>query len=145
MQSIFLFLKFFFYLIITIWLIIRSATTMKFIFLKYLLCIFSFIYLVVSITIYYNETFNSLLFIVSFLTLMIELIKILLNQRTFHLIKYTVSRVKYHLTSKKQSNNIDSVVAFYAKNSESRPRQKFLLILSLTVFFETIIIAFFNQ
>lgn len=145
MQSIFLFLKFFFYLIITIWLIIRGATTMKFIFLKYLLGIFSFIYLVVSITIYYNETFNSLLFIVSFLTLMIELIKILLNQRTFHLIKYTVSRVKYHLTSKKQSNNIDSVVAFYAKNSESRPRQKFLLILSLTVFFETIIIAFFNQ
>ena len=73
---------------------------------------------------------------------MVESIKSLLKQRTFHLIKYTVSRVRYHLTSDKQSNNNESVVEFYAKSSESRPRQKFLLILSLTVFFETILLHF---
>lgn len=118
---------------------------MKIISLKYLLGMISFIYLVISIFLYYDETINSLLFIVSFLALMFELIKILVKQRTFHLIKYTVSRVKYHLTSNKQSNNVDSLVEFYAKSSESCHRQNFLLTFSITVFFETILIAFLNQ
>lgn len=114
-------------------------------FLTSLSIIFLFLYLIISICFHYFEIFNSLLFILSFILMIIELIKLLWKQSSFHLIKYTIMRTKYHLTPNKQKLKIDSLEDFYNKNSHNQAKASYLLIIDSIVFIETILIAFIKQ
>ncbi|RIN76258.1 DUF3899 domain-containing protein [Staphylococcus simulans] len=102
-------------------------------------------YILVSLFVYFNESLNSFLFVVSFLLFVLLIIKPLVFNGSLHLFNYVFSRFNSKLSKKKQSKTTDSLFHHYKKVSKIRKPQYFWILISLCFFGATILIALFHS